>query len=190
MRIECAQCSAALKVSDGLAGKRGKCPKCGAVIDIPASRQASGAESVPPATDKQKDYARSLGIEFAPGITKGDMSALISKGVDQRDDERLTKLDQLSNHESKAYKEIRAEILAEIDEEDCRLSKATPSQMVEEMETRDHGAILISFPIDEVDFENIAGAKFNVSFSDNLSETEMRAALVGLGSLVARQARG
>lgn len=83
---------------------------------------------------------------------------------------------------------MRTEILAEIDEEDCRLSKATTDQIVEELENRDRGAILISFPIDDVDFDNFTGAKFDISFSDNLSETEMCAVLVGLGIHAARQA--
>lgn len=188
MKIECSACSASLKVPDTLAGKRGKCPKCSAVIDIPVLPLESAEPSGPPATEKQKEYARSLGIDFPPDITKKEISALISKGVDRQDEERFSKLDQLSDCESKAYEEMRTEILAEIDEEDCRLSKATPSQMVEEIENRDRGAILISFSIDDIDFDNIAGAKFDISFSDNLSETEMRAVLLGLGLLVARQA--
>ena len=43
------------------------------------------------------------------------------------------------------------------------------------------------YPIDGVDFENLAGVNFNVAFSENLSETEMRTVLVGLGFIIAQR---
>lgn len=190
MKIQCGQCNSALNVPDTAAGKRGKCPKCGAVVDVPALPLPSDTPSGPLATDKQKDFARSLGVDFSPDITKSAISPLIDKAIAQEDEERFKKLDKIEDRESKAYEEMRTEILAEIDEEDCRLSKATPAQMVEEMENRDHGAILISFPIDDVDFDNMAGAQLAVSFSDNLSEAEMNAVLFGLGAMMARQIDG
>lgn len=93
MNIKCSSCKASLKVPDNLAGKRGKCPKCSAVIEIPILPSQFTEPSGPPATEKQKEYARSLGIDFPPDITKKEISALISKAADQKDDERFSKLD-------------------------------------------------------------------------------------------------
>ena len=185
MKIRCGSCKAVLEVSDALAGKRRKCPKCDAVIEAPLPSSRSAESSGPPATAEQKGYARSLGIDFPPDVTKKEMTALISKGIDERDSDRRRQVDELAARESRAYEETRAAILAETDEEDCRLSKATLHQMLEELENRDKGAILISLDIDDV-----TGAEFRVSFSDSLSEAKMRAVLLALGSLVARQASG
>lgn len=41
IRLKCGSCGAVLRVSDDKAGKKGKCPKCGAVTVVPA---ASGSE--------------------------------------------------------------------------------------------------------------------------------------------------
>ena len=176
-----------LKVPDAVAGKRGKCPKCGAVIDIPVPPSAPVVPSGPPTTERQKEYARSLGIDFPADISKREISKLIAKAAEREDEERFEKLEQLADRESKAYEEMREAILAEIDEEDCRLSRATLEQILDELENRDLGAVLISFPIDEVDFEDLTGAKLDVACSGNLSESEMRSVLLGLGMAVARQ---
>jgi hypothetical protein len=45
MLIACSSCQAKIKVPDNAAGKKGKCPKCGAVMLIPA---AEAAPEVPP----------------------------------------------------------------------------------------------------------------------------------------------
>jgi phage FluMu protein Com len=181
MRVECSACNAHLKVPNTASGKRGKCPKCGEVIEIPESTAASG----PPATQKQKDYASSLGIEFPPDITKADISALISKALEKKDEQRYKKLDELQEREGEAYQGIREEILAEIEEEGGCLSQASHGDMVEELKKRNEGAIFVSFPMTGIDFENLAGTNFQVSFSDNLSEVQMRALLAALGSMAA-----
>ncbi len=103
MKFERSECSASPKVPDTLPGKRAKCPKCRAVIEIPVLPLESAGPSGPPATEKQKEYPRSLGIDFPPDITKKEINALISKGVDREDEERFTKLDQLGDRESQAY---------------------------------------------------------------------------------------
>jgi len=188
MKIRCSGCKSFLKVEDSLAGKKGKCPKCGNVFQIPAVAPSPPGAGAGGATDRQKEYAKSLGIEFPPDITKAEISALISQAVERREGERFHKLDELSDRESEAYQQLRAEVVAEIDETDSLLSKATPSQMVEELGARNKGAILITFDPDDLNIEDIAGARLAVSFSDNITETEMRAVLVGLGAHISRQA--
>ncbi|MCG8584301.1 MAG: hypothetical protein MI757_06275 [Pirellulales bacterium] len=40
IQVECSECGAKLKVKDELAGRSGKCPKCGARVQIPAAAPA------------------------------------------------------------------------------------------------------------------------------------------------------
>jgi predicted Zn finger-like uncharacterized protein len=47
MLITCSNCQAKIKVPDSAAGKKGKCPKCGTVMTIPAA-EAPAAEAVAP----------------------------------------------------------------------------------------------------------------------------------------------
>jgi len=169
MNFTCSVCQTNIKVDESISGQPVKCPKCGIVLEIPKVSSEGLKYNTTPATEPQKEYARSLGIDFPLDITKKEISKLIDEAVQRRDDERFTILNKLGEKESKAYQNIRDEILSEIDEEDCRLSKATPSQMVEELENRSLGAILIFFDPDKVDFSNITGSEFGVSFSDNLT---------------------
>ncbi len=41
--VTCPQCQSTFRVKDHLAGRRGKCPRCGGVIQVPAPNQPSGA---------------------------------------------------------------------------------------------------------------------------------------------------
>jgi len=190
IQLVCSGCNAKITAKDKLAGKRVKCPKCQTVLDIPVAEvedlsptPQETSKPIPPATDRQKEYALSLGIEFAPDINRREISELINEAVEKRDEERFRKLEELSDRESEAWNEIRREVLAQIDEEDCRLSKATPMQIVEELGTRGQGAVLITFELDEVeDFENLTGMHFVVSFSDDtMTEDEVMMVLGTLG---------
>lgn len=123
------------------------------------------------ATARQKEYAQSLGIEFSDDITVETMSKLIQDAVDKRDEDYYEKLDEMEQRGSDAWKKMREEVLAEIDEQDCRLSKATPSQMVTELsEQRDLAAVLLTLPWDGIeDFGNLTGKSLNISFGDDMT---------------------
>lgn len=64
IRLECTGCKSILEVKDALAGKQGNCPKCGAVIVVPAANQqtahgrllaeATGAEMIETIHRRQK----------------------------------------------------------------------------------------------------------------------------------------
>ena len=136
IQIMCGSCNAELKAKPEWAGKRAKCAKCGATIEIPAPVQPKVQDDAPPATDRQKEYAKSLGIDFPDNINRKDISKLIGDSVAKGDDERFERLEELSRREGKAWEEMRQEVLAEIDAEDCRLSKATKSQIIEAGVTR------------------------------------------------------
>lgn len=75
MRFQCSHCSRVLKVSEGLAGRKAKCPACGRVMVIPASGEAAASPpdtSVPaaePPAAGESDTASDAGDlpEQAPG---------------------------------------------------------------------------------------------------------------------------
>ncbi|MBN1554609.1 MAG: hypothetical protein JXA11_07675 [Phycisphaerae bacterium] len=172
MQFKCSACNTSIKVSDKQAGKKGKCLNCGAVIEIPALPIQPTQNKKQPISEKQKN--------------KGDNR----------------KKDMLDEIQRKEYARMSGELFARADfltkimeagEKEVKLSKATPGQIVEEFAHRKEAAILISFPIDSIDFENassITGAEFHISFSDNLSEAEMRSILFGMGLQIARQMGG
>jgi len=187
MNLICGSCGKKLKAKDELAGKTAKCPKCGNAIEIP---RAAPNTKIPPATERQKDYATSLGIDFPSDIDRKEISQLIDTAVQQRDERRFKQLSELSDRESEAWRAMREEVLAEIDEEDCRLSKAQQDQMVEELANRNRGAILISFALDDVvDFEDLTGVRFELSFSEDLDESEMHSVLMWMGAAMLRRSQ-
>ncbi|MCB9922543.1 MAG: hypothetical protein H6822_10195 [Planctomycetaceae bacterium] len=193
--ITCIDCNAKITAKDKLAGKRVKCPRCGATLQIPSasSDKAPGDESsstpIPTATARQKEYARTLGIDFPADINVHDISNLIDAAVQKRDDERFDKLNELSDRESEAWNKMRTELLAEIDQEDCRLSQATPRQMVDELASRGRGAVLITFDFAEVeDFEHLSGVGFEMEFcEDAMSERDARMVMITTGHAMLQQ---
>lgn len=59
IKIKCDSCSSSLTVSDKMAGKRGKCPKCGNVLSIPAAGEADDLSLSP--TDGESSTPASTG---------------------------------------------------------------------------------------------------------------------------------
>ncbi|MDD5134260.1 MAG: hypothetical protein PHP01_02460 [Phycisphaerae bacterium] len=122
----------------------------GTVVDVGKIRQLPEI----PASESQKQYAKSLGIDFPSDISKIEISRLIDKKSDESYNEEMT--------------------------DDDALSQVTPSQIIEELDSRCIAAILITFD-DAVNFKKLAGVKCSISFSDNFTETEMRMLLVEIG---------
>lgn len=81
MDITCKTCSA------NLTSAASKCPECGQPSEMPAAMVAQRAPNVPLATDRQKEFARSLGIEFSADIDRQQISKLIAIATKKRDDE-------------------------------------------------------------------------------------------------------
>ena len=132
----------------------------GTIVEVDKIRQLPEV----PATEAQKQYAKSLEIKFSPDISKIEISRLIDAKLKEQDDELPAPEDALA--------------------------KATPSQMVEELCNRNLGAVLITFDIDKIDFKNLTGAAFDISRSDNLTETEMQSLLIGMGYQYAKAMKG
>jgi len=183
MKVVCGACGVNLKAPDELAGKNAKCPKCGNSVQIPATSAQKRKAPIPPATERQKKYARELGIDFPPDINRRDISNLIDAAIEKRDEERYQRLEEMSRRESKAWEEMREAVLKEIDEEDCRLSIARPQQMVDQLADRNSGAILIRFDIDDVDelLRHAKGVQFTVTYADIITASEARSILTAVG---------
>lgn len=189
--ITCSNCGAVLKAKAEWAGKRAKCSKCGEAIEIPAPEKPKAQDNIPLATERQKEFARSLDIQFSDKINRRDISKLIDSAVKKDDGERYKRLDDLGDRESQAWGEMRKEVIAEIDAEDCRISRATPSQIVEALSDRGLAAILITMPLDDiVDFDDLTGVKAELSFSDEMTQDDMESALlVFAGHIMNRRAQ-
>src|SRR5690606_36629698 len=79
IEFECEHCRRPLALKDKCAGLKGKCPLCQGVIIVPqATPEAPAPKGMEP-TEKQMDYARSLGIDIPTGISRGKLSELIDE---------------------------------------------------------------------------------------------------------------
>jgi len=199
MSIEfpCPSCGTRLTAPDKAAGKFGKCKKCGASAVVPSLQRNSDQPTdtpttdtepgkpkkrIPPATERQKEYARDLGIMFPANINIREMSALIDAASDKADEERWRKIEDLSDKESAAYAHVRQEVLNEVDTEDCRLSKATPTQMIDALEERGTPAILVANPAG-----NAEAGETSICYTSHFDEKELAAALLQTVLLVTRK---
>ena len=88
MDITCKTCGA------NLTSAASKCPECGQPSEMHATMVAQRASNVPLATDRQKEFARSLGIEFSADIDRQQISKLIAIATKKRDDEIMSAEDQ------------------------------------------------------------------------------------------------
>jgi len=132
-----------------------------------------------PATERQREYARELGIEFTDNITRDEISKLIDAAQTAEEDERWNRLNELNDRESAARNELREEVLAEIDSEGCRLSKATPAQIVQALSDRELATILITMPWKQIkDFENLRGVESEISFSDEMTIEDVESVIM------------
>ena len=128
-----------------------------------------------PATQRQKDFATALGINYPDDISKRAISELIDAAVTKKDWDR--------------NQDILADF-AEMEKNDPRLSYATSEQIVAEFEQRNLGAILITFEVEGVDFcdpSSTVGLRFDISHSLNLSKAEVSALLFTLGQMHIKQ---
>ena len=190
IRTTCNCCQAQLKARPDLVGKTVHCPKCGSSItvpnptgksseDPPTTKLASVKKSdIPPATEKQKGYARKLGIMFPEDVDRKTISSLIDQALATQDEARYQRLDELQDRESKVREELKQEVIAELDANDPRLSIATSDQMVEALQDRAMGVILVTFDPD-VDPSDLTGVSFNINYSDETIDMEMVKSVIG-----------
>lgn len=134
-----------------------------------------------PATERQKEFARGLGIVFHDAIDKITISHLIESTLLHRETERIARLQAIADKEDEIKAEFRDAIIAEHEAEHPSLENATPFQMLEALAARNLGAILISFRSDGVgDDGELSGVEFTVAHNDSIDAAEMRKILLML----------
>jgi predicted Zn finger-like uncharacterized protein len=178
MSIEgnCPACEATFKVEDKFAGRRAKCAKCSTVFVIPTFLEKmqppipEPPQTGPLATERQKEYARSLGVSFDEGIDRRTISKLIDSAVQAQQDERQRELDELQSREGEAYLKLREEIENELDEDNPRVSNATAQQMADALGEAGTAAILLTFDPDVLDEEGAILGNVSVCWSECLLE--------------------
>lgn len=173
-RIEatCGGCKVKISVKAALAGKRVACPKCGTEVEV--ANPSISKTKAPLATDRQKEYAASLGIEFRDDITRPEISKLIDRVAKQKEEERFKRLTEL---------EYREYLASEADSENPRLSNATPAQMVESLSRQGFAAVLIRLPWDQIeDFSNLEGVDAKIVSCDDMSTDDVKAVLWAIAS--------
>ena len=128
----------------------------GTIVEVDKIRQLPQL----PATDEQKQYAKSLEIKFPSDISKIEISRLIDAELKKTENENLISEDTLSI--------------------------ATPSKMVEELYNRNLGAVLITFDAD-IEFKTGEKMSFDVSFSDSMTESQMKLLVINLSYQYAKE---
>lgn len=84
IEFQCEHCKKTLKLKDKCAGLTGECPYCKGVITVPSAEPQPVAETTErkEPTEKQLDYARSLGIDIPDGISRSKLSEMIDDAKD------------------------------------------------------------------------------------------------------------
>jgi hypothetical protein len=159
--VTCPSCKAKFAAPEEAAGKTAHCPKCGSPIPVPAPPR-------PLATEKQKDYARELGISFPENVDRKTISKLIDQAVAKRDDERFDRLNQLERREAAAA-------------EGLRLVDATTDEIVKALTDRGMIAIVISRDAIE-DFDQMEGVPMTLAYTDDMTQHDMESVILAVAT--------
>lgn len=184
--VFCPQCNASLRAPSVHIGKTGKCRKCGASVLIrregdrevpqpppPVNVSPSATQPVPPPpfppTAKQNDFAESLGIEGAAGMTRWELSKKITEAKSRQFEADCERLDEMETRGSRAYIEHRADVVAHMAETDPQISVATPQQIVNALDDEGVIGVLVTLQRKDVtDFSELAGVNIGISFPDEI----------------------
>lgn len=194
IKVHCEGCGTTLEVKDEFAGKKGRCPTCKTILDVPAHEPTvpTPIRATPgrPPTQRQLDYAANLGISVPKDADRAQVSELIEKAQEALDTEKWDRIRQLEDKESEHYAKMRLEIENEISEDDPRVSSATPSQIIKGFEDREIAAILITMPSAQID-DALTGDKpctSNLTYTDScMNNDDMQGILTEIALKVCKQ---
>lgn len=176
--VACPTCHKSFHISAAYAGKQGRCSACGTKISIPAGtatvRPPEQEGGSPPATDRQKEFARELGIDVPANVTRREISKLIDAAVEARDMKRYDELDELSNRESEAYQRVREEVIEELRDEGRLLADDPESQLLEHFSNNGLAAVVITF---DEGAEFPGEVEFSMSRTDGLSSDDLHSVI-------------
>ena len=102
----------------------------------------------PVATQKQKDFAESLGISFQPNINQVEISELIDNALAQKAEERSSTESETAEPDENAIERMRNEVRAEmLKDGSIPLSQATPDDILNYFESvRDQEMVILYSP--------------------------------------------
>ena len=207
--VVCDHCGRAIKLKDSCAGSTGQCPFCNQQITVPKSNNndkpatavsvaTSARESnrIEP-TQKQLDFAESLGISIPKDISRGDLSRLIDERLEnapatesQKDFLRelgvsfpesiMTKqagllLDaamDLRGQLQKTVSQEQEDYLMSLKEEVALTQHATEDQLLEELRNRGtrFAILMVDDAADDADEGAVKGRLF---WTDDLSKEDV-----------------
>ncbi|NQT19188.1 MAG: hypothetical protein HQ592_05750, partial [Planctomycetes bacterium] len=89
IKLTCKMCTKELEVPNSFAGKRGKCPYCMEVLDIPAAGAPSAAEPEPEPKLKQLDAEEAVAPDESPAVAQrpAEQPPVAAPGHDRRTSE-------------------------------------------------------------------------------------------------------
>ena len=183
--VACPECGVRLKVKARMLGHSARCPKCCRRISVPETgldRDSTDLASinttelqtadttelrkltrravtgrVPPATARQKEFARSLDCRFADDISAEEIADLIDAALLKNREQDQAQRDKFLTMQAKSYDLIRRELQEELID-DPQVSTASPRQMVDALGQRRMTSVLITLPVEDVrtlrDFED------------------------------------
>ncbi len=209
--VACPQCGVLLKVKERMLGHHARCPSCRSRITVPETgldpnsvdlatvqttelqtadttelrkltrRTATGR--VPPATDRQKEFARSLNCQFADDISFGEIADLIDAALLKKRERDTAERDAFLTMQARAYDVIRRELLEEL-ADDPQVSTASPRQMVDALGQRQLTSVLITLPVENIQaLRDFRDATPEITASRHVTDTDISRIL----SLVAEQ---
>jgi hypothetical protein len=143
-------------------GTNAHCPRCHQLISIAMDlcRPAQLSQRLPgnsdlPATEQQKDLARSLGCQFLDSITRCEISELIEIAEENQRAAQWSALDAKQNRDQ------------------ISLAAATPRQIVDSLDDRGKCSVLITVSADRLEsYENTDGLPLVIAASESMTSSD------------------
>ena len=178
LRMLCPLCDAKLKVRPEKAGSTAKCPGCHQLIVIDFGGQAphqSAAEDSGsyhlPATEQQKELARSLGFKFSASITHGEISELIEIGTENQQSQPWTALNSVVA--PVAPEDVNRDELPGHVADDPQVSTAGVLQSSDQLYDQEKCAVLVTLPFDEIEsFSKLQDVQLEIASGNSVSGEE------------------
>jgi len=204
MAIEfaCEHCKRRLALKDKCAGLSGKCPYCQAVITVPQSTPAPEKPKHAEPTEKQLDYARSLGIEIPKGTSRAKLSELIDEtkdnlpatdkqkeflrdlGVSFRDDIQRNQISMLIDAALDLQGQMAARAPQRLEEQmreaGMLVDSATEKQLFEELSNRGKCFFTFIMDNDEFRYQEDLPMKGRLIWNDSLTIEDVKYVLARL----------
>lgn len=194
--FDCPKCAAKLKAKVSQVGRELNCPGCKSSIKVPNdAKQRTQApdrqkQFVAP-TAKQIEFATELGVQIPEDVDRRALSKMIDGALMKTEMRRYDLLNANDQKENQIRDELRNEVLAEVDEEDPRVSIASVERMIQSLDERQIGAIVILYDYGEMSGDaDFSGKTFEMKSTDDLDEDDIKRIISMLGFSYIRRGTG